>query len=320
MKIFICCPYHKTGGPECLHQYCDMMNSLGADASMYYWNIKALSDPFATEALVSTDVPLIYSEKYTNVKRADTIEDSAENLLIIPEIVSIKKIRAAFPNIRVAVAWLSLSYGLPLMHEYLSDPKLIHIFQSYGAKTRVMGAARGPIETFDLDDYISDEYTSQTWDKWDKENWVAYNPAKDSDTPSICMEIGAKCIPIQGMDTARVISTLKKCKVYMDLGAHPGRDRMPREAALLGCVVITNKNGTAAYYEDVMLDTRADARVDQARFMKNALENYNTMIKNQDDYVRVIKALKEKLSLQMRAFILKIQTGEVVDSPSTNLS
>jgi hypothetical protein len=311
MKVFIYCPHHKTGGPECLHQYCDMLNSIGADAYVFYWNIADQSP---------VDLPMIYTEKYSNLKCAKEIEDSAENLLIIPEIVSIKKIRNDFPNIRVAVAWLSLTYGLPLMQEYLADSKLIHIFQSYLAKTRVLHEAAGPLETFDLDDYISDEYTSATWDKWDKEDWVAYNPAKDSDTPSICMEICAKCVPIQKMAPAKVIETLKKCKVYMDLGTHPGRDRMPREAALLGCVVITNKMGSAAHYEDVMLDTRAEERVDQVRFVKKALENYNSMIKNQDEYVRVIKGLKDKLSSQMRAFILKIQTGETVPTPPTNLA
>lgn len=312
MKVFIYSPYHKTGGPECLHQYCDVMNSIGADAYMCYWNIK---DPYSP-----IDVPLIYTEKYTNLKCVKGIEDSSENLLIIPEIVSIKKIRALWPDIRVAVAWLSLAYGLPLLREYLSDPKIVHIFQSYWAKTHVIGAARGSIETFDLDDYISDEYTNQTWDRWEKEDWVAYNPAKDSETPSICMENCAKCIPIHKMNSSQVISTLKKCKVYMDLGTHPGRDRMPREAALLGCVVVTNKKGTAAYYEDVMLDTRAEERVDQARFMKKALENYNSMVKNQDEYVRIIKGLKEKLSLQMRAFILKMKSGEISPSPPTNLA
>jgi hypothetical protein len=69
-----------------------------------------------------------------------------------------------------------------------------------------------------------------------------------------------------------------------------------------------------------MLDTRAEERVDQARFMKKALENYNSMVKNQDEYVRIIKGLKEKLSLQMRAFILKMKSGEISPSPPTNLA
>ena len=40
---------------------------------------------------------------------------------------------------------------------------------------------------------------------------------------------------------------------YIDFGPHPGMDRLPREAALAGCVVITNREGAAGFNEDVPL-------------------------------------------------------------------
>ena len=40
---------------------------------------------------------------------------------------------------------------------------------------------------------------------------------------------------------------------YIDFGPHPGMDRLPREAALAGCVVITNREGAANFDEDVPL-------------------------------------------------------------------
>ena len=40
-------------------------------------------------------------------------------------------------------------------------------------------------------------------------------------------------------------------KIYIDFGEHPGKDRIPREAAANGCCVITNRKGSAAYAEDV---------------------------------------------------------------------
>ncbi|KAL3809235.1 hypothetical protein ACHAXA_005283 [Cyclostephanos tholiformis] len=40
---------------------------------------------------------------------------------------------------------------------------------------------------------------------------------------------------------------------YIDFGPHPGMDRLPREAALAGCIVITNREGAAAHDEDVPL-------------------------------------------------------------------
>ena len=37
----------------------------------------------------------------------------------------------------------------------------------------------------------------------------------------------------------------------MDFGFHPGQDRLPREAALLKKCIITNREGSAAFYKDV---------------------------------------------------------------------
>ena len=37
----------------------------------------------------------------------------------------------------------------------------------------------------------------------------------------------------------------------MDFGFHPGQDRLPREAALLKNCIITNREGSAAFYKDV---------------------------------------------------------------------
>ena len=40
---------------------------------------------------------------------------------------------------------------------------------------------------------------------------------------------------------------------YIDFGPHPGMDRLPREAALAGCVVIINREGAANFESDVPL-------------------------------------------------------------------
>jgi hypothetical protein len=53
------------------------------------------------------------------------------------------------------------------------------------------------------------------------------------------------------MKRNEIIDLLKKAKVYIDFGNHPGKDRIPREAAVLGCCVIVGKRGSAKYYEDV---------------------------------------------------------------------
>lgn len=47
--------------------------------------------------------------------------------------------------------------------------------------------------------------------------------------------------PIINMTRDEVIRELQRAKVYIDFGNHPGKDRIPREAAILGCCAIVGK-------------------------------------------------------------------------------
>jgi hypothetical protein len=42
--------------------------------------------------------------------------------------------------------------------------------------------------------------------------------------------------------------------VYIDCGHHPGKDRMPREAAAAGCCIITSRSGAAGNELDTPID------------------------------------------------------------------
>jgi hypothetical protein len=50
-----------------------------------------------------------------------------------------------------------------------------------------------------------------------------------------------------------MIKILKKSKIYIDFGNHPGKDRIPREAAILGNCVLVNKNGSASNTNDIKI-------------------------------------------------------------------
>ena len=63
-------------------------------------------------------------------------------------------------------------------------------------------------------------------------------------------------IELANMSRAKVREALCEAKVYADFGNHPGRDRMPREAALCGACVLTGRRGSASYAEDVPLPSR----------------------------------------------------------------
>ena len=77
---------------------------------------------------------------------------------------------------------------------------------------------------------------------------VAYNPAKGERYLRRLRELAPdlRYRPITGLDRDGVGRLLSTSHVYVDLGHHPGKDRIPREAALAGCVVIAGRRGSAA--------------------------------------------------------------------------
>ena len=43
------------------------------------------------------------------------------------------------------------------------------------------------------------------------------------------------------MSSNQIKNYYSTSKIFMDLGIHPGRERMPREAAVMGCILIVAK-------------------------------------------------------------------------------
>ena len=60
-------------------------------------------------------------------------------------------------------------------------------------------------------------------------------------------------IPLNQPTQQEVAELMLKSKVYVDFGHHPGRDRLPREAAMSGCCIMTSKRGSAKFYQDVLI-------------------------------------------------------------------
>jgi hypothetical protein len=81
---------------------------------------------------------------------------------------------------------------------------------------------------------------------------VLFNPVKNGHIYEHLRPLlpGINLIPIEDMTTAEVIERFRAAKIYLDLGSHPGRDRLPREAATQGCCIITSNTGATAVYED----------------------------------------------------------------------
>lgn len=138
-----------------------------------------------------------------------------------------------------------------------------------------------------------------------KEDIVLYNPKKGKEfTEKIIRQSppDINWVPLINLTTNQVHELIKKSKVYIDFGSHPGKDRFPREAASLGCCVITGKRGAAKYHQDVPIndkykfDDKTKNIPDIIEQIKFCLANYSSEVNNFSDYRSFIKNEKRIFS------------------------
>jgi hypothetical protein len=259
IKTYVVCPGGvTTGGPEVLHQLVSELRDAGRDAYISYF-------PFDKKF----DVPLEY-KKY-NISQSK-IEDESGNLVVLPE--SGTKISRKIHRASIAIWWLSIDnyYALPnalsfvprvltpmlggllIRRPFRSLRPFKHFAQSQYAIAHLR--ERGINAEF-LGDYLNGAHAS-TSAKPKKErstSAIAYNPKKGV---QITNELIAQCpewqfVPISRMTAPQVNELLSSTMLYVDFGHHPGRDRLPREAALAGCCVITGRRGAAGNNIDIAI-------------------------------------------------------------------
>ncbi len=298
-KIFIVCPRAITGGPENMHQLCDYLNTLGADAYIWYH-----PNP---DADYRPTYPI-----FSNVKIAERVEDEPGNMIIIPEVHRILDARQVFPNCTVAIWWLSyvnaVTHGSAAENMGAPESQAIHLFHSYYEYAMVRPHLSWDTWWFFLTDYISDDFLSITPEIFlaDKQDYVCFNGNKDKIVRNICDKAGIPYIPIQGMTRQQLQETLRTCKVYVDMGFHPGKDHLPREAAMNGCVVITNKSGSAAYYEDVPIEEKVTLELELYDLIPKVLADYRHYYDKQAHYREVIRSEKQVFQINVDNFWRRI--------------
>lgn len=313
--IYILCPATvKTGGPELLHQLGHLLKKMGKDARMVYIHKKP-DAPFVAPEFEKYQVPYV---AYPD------IQDRKENLLIIPEIYLTESLR--FKQIQKAVWWLSVdafkAYAslkvayqtlpkkqfLARIPKWLTRPAKIakkvpyHLCQSAYAMDFVKGLGIEEGRTGYLSDYLNDVYLDDGQVSFtERQDVILYNPSKGAAFTGKLRECAPDLPwkPIRNMTTQEVRECMLSSKVYIDFGHHPGKDRIPREAAISGCCVITGKDGSAAYAKDVPIDEAYKFDAEDANIsaivtcIRTCLNAYDTEIQKFAAYREMIKGEKE---------------------------
>jgi len=280
-KIVAMCPAGAvTGGPEAIHQLVDMANKIhdGSAAICYLPN-----DGYAV-------IPEPYRKYNTPVILREDIEENS--VVVVPELWPYMV--NDFKN-RCALWWLSVD-NFVCGDTSIPDKYSYHLTQSAYAYHHVSEVLnKSPIM---ITDYIHNDMMQKK--SLEKIKRVAVNPAKGSDLiEEFCSNNSdIDVFRIQGMSKDKICEELEKSMLFIDFGHHPGKDRMPREAAAMGCVVMAKKIGAAQFNDDVQISEiyKFNQVSEIGELVNSILCNYNFHFNQQNEYQ--ISIANQEISFQ----------------------
>lgn len=264
-NFFICIPpYVATGGITLAFSMIEKLRRRGYKVSLFF-------NPRPNPA--QNPIPPLY-DKY-NANYVNYIPDNPNSFIITTEI-NIDMLQP-FRHAKKAIWWMSFDFYwdskkkaifmknifLHTLYKYLHNPKTVHYYFknknilhlsqcAYIEESLIKyGIKKNKIVR--LSDFIDPLFNINDTKVSQKENIVLYNPKKGFEFTRTLIALSKKIkwIPIERMTPLEVRNLMLKSKVYIDFGFHPGKDRIPREAALCGCCVITGRKGAAANEFDI---------------------------------------------------------------------
>lgn len=275
-----------TGGIEAEYQLCDSINKQGGNAYLLFVNGKNLSVP---DEYSHYDAPSVYQI------------DNEDGVIVFPEVYANVALDESISGYTRIIWWLSVDNARS-QFDFSSDNDIIHCYQSEYARMFLL--ENGAKRTAPLFDYLNDKYLCNEEIK-DKSDMVCYSIKGAEFAESISSKINAKMVMLKDMSRDEVIDTLLRSKVFIDFGNHPGKDRIPREAAILMNCVITNKKGSAKNSIDVRIPDsyKIDCDSDAISVINECVKNYDSKKSDFDDYRSAIMSEKEEFFYQVKNLI-----------------
>lgn len=255
MEILVACPHNYiTGGIELIHQLVHELNGYSGICAKVWYIGSNISNPQPKEY-----------DCYGNEYVVEQIP-SCDSFLIFPEIWADMTCSQSFAKHKKAIYWMSVDNYVSRSSGRKLSSDILHITQSYYAYdylTRVRGIEKSKI--FMLTDYLNKAFLNSYDEDDERGDLILYNPKKGMEFTQKIIDampyIEGCFVPLQDMSREQLLHLMRKAKLYIDFGNHPGKDRLPRECAVNGCCVITSKNGSAKFHEDVTIpdDYKFDA-------------------------------------------------------------
>jgi hypothetical protein len=289
-KIYLMIPAKvSTGGPEAMHQLGNILqNDLRKKVKIYYvptntvdpihQNYKKFSLDFVR--IIDDDsknlliIPeyynyLIEAKKFTKIKKTIwwlSIDNYLVSKFEFDNNKTLKKIyKIPFKILKKFNEITKFFFGIYTEQDYLKfifrlkdfnrfdeiKQSNFHLAQSKYAYDYL----KKKLNKIDyLSDFIREDITNTNINNVKKENIVCYYPFKSNNFMNLILDkLEYKFVPLTNLNNNKIKETLLKSKIYIDIGSHPGKDRLPREAVILGNCIITNKKGSARNNEDLAI-------------------------------------------------------------------
>lgn len=333
-----------TGGPENCHQIADGLLRLGVECRIQYYK----TDARIYEPIVWDDGNP-YVSRYTMIQRrpGDQYEPThyifgsvdhrlrdlhkgsprAVHWNVTPEycrkFIGLQKLAVLlFGNKSYAAAMAGLCVEKINSKGFLqkraawsvraSAGDLLHLVQSYSAYYQLKkGYGFDPVFLFDY-------CHKQFFDTVDlasadmvRDIDVVYQPRSEPHASLVLKKMGLKTKLLKGLSRDELILTLKRSKCYLDLGNHPGRDRLPREAVVCGAVAVIGHAGTAECFVDV--PSIPDLKVKRSNYMgiRNAIraviQNPDTYRQRQQYFALDIRKQRDEFDRQLLGFLTRFE-------------
>ncbi len=312
-RIVIACPKGSvTGGPEALHQLAAEMTSLGLP--VFLW------DPNLESQSIENNYFSQYKVQWTKI--APEIGDT----VILPEVFA-DLLARFYGECQCVFWWLSVdnffdSKKLPVEFIINLFPQLIHATQSHYAQDFLK--SHGVQKSIMLSDYINKDFFTKREENLLQSSTepktfdVAVNPARGFERIEMLCSLNQdlKFVRLEKMTRDQIMASLSTTEIYLDLGSHPGVDRIPREAALLGCVVMTNRRGSAGNSVDVPIaeaykhsDEEDNWDLKVAKEIREVLKSIEVARMNQSTYVEWIINSRDRFKSEVNLLVEKLSNN-----------
>ncbi|SHL87064.1 hypothetical protein SAMN05720764_1304 [Fibrobacter sp. UWH5] len=346
--VYVLCPANmKSGGVDALHQLVFYLNYININSAIVYIknnfdkkNIAVLDryKPYVQNFLVEDDIidssenAVVITESFTKVrckfKNAKifiwwlginqnltyTFWKKLCFFMTIP-LRMIKNWDYYKNNVLSVISNVLDKEIYPFNEE---SPLITHMCASFHAYDYVLQKSKNevvlciePISKLFLEHYFLEKNSVQ---KSNRENVVLYNPSRNyNDVIKLLSETDAtlKFVPLQGYNQQQLIEKYKTSKLYIDFGAFPGAERIPKEAVLFGCAVITGRLGSSNYYGDVPIPDEYKFKNPKASIndiivkIHHIFDNFEYVYSDFDEYRNTVLNLEENFVKSLKKIFVE---------------